>query len=252
MMRRRLLFGSSVSNNYWQGDPFEFVDLGLPSGTLWMKFDLGTPGGKNAMFTGYGQIGSAEIYPITITKNSDGAGIENIDHQFSWSTSVVNGNNSEMNEEVITNWISEHTTNNILNLDVDTVYLNSNGIARMPTKDEIQELLDYTDLVFPSERNYGLTDYPVSKNGSNGFFKFANKSDRSKFIFVNLGSCCTEYDTPSYSSMTFGFAAIPSSEFASSSSTHALYGYNNNIFGDGGMVDEVELNNGYRFRGVKV
>ena len=250
MMRRRLLFGSAISNNYWQGDPFEFVDLGLPSGTLWMKFDLGTPGGKFAMNAGYGQIGSAEIYPITITKDSNGDYQENIDHQFSWSTSVVNGNNSEMNEEAITNWISEHTTNNILNLDVDPVYLNSNGIARMPTKDEIQELLDYTDLVFPSEKNYGLTFIP--HNGRYGFFQFVNKSDSSKFIFVNLGSRCSRSGTPSYSSMTYGFAAIPSSEFASSSSTHALYGYNNNIFGDGGMVDEVELDSGYRFRGVKV
>lgn len=249
MMRRRLLFESSVSN-YWQGDPFEFVDLGLPSGNLWMKFDLGTPGGKFAMNAGYGQIGSSEIYPITITKNSNDNYIENIAHQFSWSTSVVNGNNSEMNEEAITNWISEHTTNNILNLDVDTVYLNSNGIARMPTKDEIQELLDYTDLVFPSEQNYGLTFF--DHNGEYGFFKFVNKSDSSKFILVDLGSVATIYDDPSYSSMTYGFAAIPSSEFASSSSTHALYGYNNNIFGDGGMEDEVELNYGYRFRGVKV
>ena len=249
MMRRRLLFGSSTSSNYWQGDPFEFVDLGLPSGNLWMKFDLGTPGGKYAMCTGYGQIGSSEIYPVTITKNSYGNDTETIDHQFSWSTSVVNGNNSEMNEESITNWISEHTTNNILNLDVDPVYLNSNGIARMPTKDEIQELLDYTDLVFPSEQNYGLTF--INHNGSTGFFKFVNKSDSSKFIFVNLGSCCS-YGEPAYSSMTYGFAAIPSGEFDSSSSTHALYGYNNNIFGDGGMVNEVKLNCGYRFRGVKV
>lgn len=247
MMRRRLLFGNKA-NGYWQGDPFELVDLGLPSGTLWMKFDLGVTGDKYSGYGGYGQIGSSEIYPNIITINDNGNYVQTVNHTFDWSTSVVNGNNSEMNEETITNWISEHTTNNILNLDVDTVYLNSNGIARMPTKDEIEELLDYTDLVFPSQQT-GLAN--IGENGVNGFFKFVNKSDSSKFILVGLGACCSIYNTLSYSSMTYGVAAIPSAEFDPSSSIHSLYGYNNNIFGDGGVVNEVKLNYGYRFRGVK-
>lgn len=247
MMRRRLLLGSKA-NGYWQGDPFELVDLGLPSGTLWMKFDLGITGDKYSGYGGYGQIGSSEIYPNIITIDDNGNYVQTVNHTFDWSTSVVNGNNSEMNEEAITNWISEHTTNNILNLDVDTVYLNSNGIARMPTKDEIQELLDYTDLVFPFPANQiGLAD--ISDNI--GFFKFVNKSDSSKFILVGLGATCSTDTTPCYSSMTYGFAAIVSGEFDPSSSTHSLYGYNNNIFGDGGVLNEVELNCGYRFRGVK-
>lgn len=245
MMRRRLLFGNKI-DRYWQGDPFEVVDLGLPSGTLWMKFDLGVTGDKYSVYGGYGQIGSSEIYPNIITINDNGSNVQTINHVFDWSTSVVNGNNSEMNEEAITNWISEHTTNNILNLDVDTVYLNSNGIARMPTKDEIQELLDYTDLVFPT---YSTELHDLGSVG--GFFKFVNKSDSSKFILVGLGAHCSKY-SPSYSSMTYGFAAITSAEFDPSSSTHSLYGYNNNIFGDGGVLNEVELNYGYRFRGVKV
>lgn len=246
-MRRRLLFGNKI-DRYWQGDPFECVDLGLPSGTLWMKFDLGITGDKYSGYGGYGQIGSPEIYPNIITTNDDGRNVQTINHVFDWSTSVVNGNNSEMNEEAITNWISEHTTNNILNLDVDTVYLNSNGIARMPTNDEIQELLDYTDLVFPaSASQIGLDDIE-----GDGFFKFVNKSDSSKFILVGLGARCSKDNEPSYSSMTYGFAAIISAEFDPSSSIHALYGYNNNIFGNGDVLNEVELNYGYRFRGVKV
>ena len=245
MMRRRLLFGNK-NDKYWQGDPFEVVDLGLPSGTLWMKFDLGVTGDRYSVYGGYGQIGSSEIYPNIITINDDGSKVQTINHGFDWSTSVVNGNNSEMNEEAITNWISEHTTNNILNLDVDTVYLNSNGIARMPTKDEIQELLDYTDLVFPT---YSTKLCDLGSVG--GFFKFVNKSDRSKFILVGLGTHCSKYGL-SYSSMTYGFATIASAEFDPSSPRHSLYGYNNNVFGDGGVVNEVELNYGYRFRGVKV
>lgn len=248
MMRRRLLFGNKT-NTYWQGDPFECVDLGLPSGTLWMKFDLGVAGDKYSGYGGYGQIGSPEIYPNIITIDDNGNYVQTVNHAFDWSTSVVNGNNSEMNEEAITNWISEHTTNNILNLDVDTVYLNSNGIARMPTKDEIQELLDYTDLVFPSYQT-GLPN--ISNNGNDGYWKFVNKSDSGKFILVGLGANCSIYNGPEYGSMTYGYAAIPSAEFDPSSSTHALYGYNNNIFGDGGIVNEVELYHGYRFRGVKV
>jgi hypothetical protein len=245
MMRRRLLFGNKI-DGYWQGDPFEVVDLGLPSGTLWMKFDLGVTGDKYSGYGGYGQIGSSEIYPNIITIDDNGSKVQTVNHVFDWSTSVVNGNNSEMNEEAITNWISEHTTNNILNLDVDTIYLNSNGIARMPTKDEIQELLDYTDLVFPAYQT-GLDDVE-----GYGFFKFVNKSDSSKFILVGLGAVCSSDYNPSYSSMTYGFAAIISAEFDPSSSIHSLYGYNNNIFGDGGVLNEVELNYGYRFRGVKV
>jgi hypothetical protein len=247
-MRRRLLLGNGYW--YWQGDPFEFVDLGLPSGTLWMKFDLGVTGDKYSGYGGYGQIGSSEIYPNIITIDDNGNQVQTVNHIFGWSTSVVNGNNSEMNEEAITNWISEHTTNNILNLDVDAVYLNSNGVARMPTKDEIQELLDYTNLNIIDSPIYGLTN--PSCNGFSEFFKFANKSDSSKFILVGLGARCSTNNTPSYSSMTYGFASFPSAEFDPSSSTHALYGYNNNIFGDGGIENEVELNCGYRFRGVKV
>lgn len=254
MRRRRLLL--NCIKHYYQGDPFEFVDLGLPSGTLWMKFDLGISGdSKYYGYGGYGQIGSTEIYPVTVTRERNEYGnweyTGKIDHQFSWETSVVNGYNSEMNEEAISKWISEHTTNNILNLDVDPIYVNSNGIARMPTKTEIQELLDYTNIAeeYGIAEKYGLIDDPLIHGGN--MYTFTNKSDSSKFIFVGIGA--KSYDSLiEYSSMTYGYPAIPSNEFNPSSSTHCLYGYNNNSLGDGGIISEVTLDCGFRFRGVKV
>lgn len=145
-----------ANNNELQYD--NFVDLGLPSGILWAKTNLGA---NNEYDYGlYFQWGSTVGYEGEEAKAHSTV-----------STSPPNGGNVSIDRNIITTWVNEHTTNSLLNSDVDaaTVMLGNNW--KTPSNIQWQELIDNT------------TRKWVSNNGINGY-NFTSKTDTSKSIFI--------------------------------------------------------------------
>ena len=136
----------------------DVVDLGLTSGTLWMKRNIGAT--SETDYGLYFQWGDTVGY--TDTSHS------------TWSTCPGNGGNSSYNTTQLKAWNSTNLTNGVLNTDVDAAYVHTNGLAKMPTREQYQELL--------AETNHSwVTDY--NGTGINGR-KFVNKTDSSKYIFI--------------------------------------------------------------------
>ena len=144
---------------------FEYVDLGLPSGLKWAKCNVGAE--KETDYGDYFMWGSTE--PNTADectwvsyKYCDGP----YDTLTKYNTSSLYGENPDN----IT----------ILESVDDAASQIMGGDWRMPTKDEIQELIDNTT-------NQWVTNYNGS--GVNGR-KFISKTDTSKYIFIPAAGSC--------------------------------------------------------------
>ena len=133
----------------------EFVDLGLPSGTLWMKCNIGAE--KETDYGLYFQWG-------------DTVGHEG-DFEFTWSNCPGNGGNRSYNEPALSTWNTANLTNNVLNTSVDAAYAHTKGKAKMPTQAQFHEL------------NSNTNNEWVTIDGVKGV-KFTNKNDSSKYIFI--------------------------------------------------------------------
>ena len=136
----------------------DFIDLGLPSGTLWMKQNIGAE--TETDYGSYFQWG-------------DTVGYTDASHS-TWSTCPGNDGNEEDESVPIAIWDSKFFNNNVLKTDVDAAYVHTNGKAKIPTKEQYQELLDETTQSW--EENF-------NGSGINGV-KFVNKNNSSKYIFI--------------------------------------------------------------------
>lgn len=139
----------------------EFVDLGLPSGTKWMKCNIGAE--KETDYGLYFQFGDTVGYSG-----------EDMKLRATWKNCPGNGGNEEINTDSLTKWDKEHIYIDRLKSGVDAAYIHTNGIARMPTDYEFRDLFMYLDV-----------EYMTNFNGSdiNGL-KFTSKNDNSKYIFL--------------------------------------------------------------------
>ena len=141
--------------------PIEFVDLGLPSGTKWMKCNVGAE-----TETDYGL---AFQFGDTVGCDESNAA----DH-CDWWTCPGNGGDYEANTAALTEWNTANLTNGILNNDVDAAYVYTNGQAKMPTEELLNELCYNTEASWIE--NFNNTEV----NGA----KFVNKKDSTKYIFL--------------------------------------------------------------------
>ena len=144
----------------------EYVDLGLPRGTLWAKCNIGAS--SETDYGVYFQWGETSgISGNLLGKYSD--------ENYSWE-SYTHCNRFKYNLTKYNNNSSYGTVDGKDKLeDVDdaaTQIMGSNW--RMPTKAEIQELIDYTT-------NEWVTNH--NGTGVNGR-KFTSKKDSSKYIFI--------------------------------------------------------------------
>ena len=139
----------------------KFIDLGLPSGTKWANMNIGAT--SETDYGLYFQWGDTVGY----------ADDEVLNHS-TWSTYPGNGGNEDYDVTSITVWDKEHLTNGVLKTDVDAAYVHTKGKAKMPTREQCQELFRETD-------HSWVTNY--NGTGINGM-KFVNKTDSSKYIFI--------------------------------------------------------------------
>lgn len=135
----------------------EVVDLGLPSGTLWAKCNLGAE--KETDFGLFYSWGDTQGY----------SGVD--EHQFSW-------NDYKWGTSVNLTKYNNNDGKLVLDNDDDPVYTASGGQYKTPSEEQLQELIAYTD-----------HQWVRLANGVNGM-KFVNKNDDTKYIFIPAAGNC--------------------------------------------------------------
>ena len=138
-----------------------FVDLGLPSGTLWATCNVGAKEAEQAGL--YFALGETTGFTAEQVKS----GVRKF-NSASYTASSVSGN---------------------LTLEQDAAHVNLGGNWRMPTKAECQELLDNCDAVWTDDYNgTGVAGWVLTSknNGNSVFFPAAGYCYYSSVDFVGL------------------------------------------------------------------
>ena len=136
---------------------FNFVDFGLPSGTLWATANVGAS--KPSDYGLYFQWGDVKGY------TSDHVGLNKDKKAFVWDDYKLSINGSS------SNFSKYKTPGAILDLEDDAAHVNMGGDWHMPSPEQIQELIDNT------------TSTWTKQDGVNGRL-FTSKKDASKTIFI--------------------------------------------------------------------
>ena len=148
-----------VHYNYpiWDNNGHDYVDLGLPSGTLWATMNVGAS--KASDYGKYFQWGDTSGYTASQVGTGDGQ------KKFALDYSDYKWNASE-------GFSKYNTTGATLELEDDAAHVNMGGDWHMPTPDQIRELINTAN----------TTNTWTTQDGVNGRL-FTSKSDHSKSIF---------------------------------------------------------------------
>ena len=134
----------------------EYIDLGLPSGTLWAKCNIGA-----ASETEYG-----DYFMWGSTK-------PNTNTFCDWLNAPFNGGSSHYDETYFNSVKDSVCPNGVLGKVFDAAFYATDGKAHMPTSKQFKELYDNT-------KHEWIEDFNGS--GVNGW-KFISKTDTSKYVF---------------------------------------------------------------------
>ena len=143
------------NNNYNNIKQIEYVDLGLPSGLKWAKCNVGAE--KETDYGDYFMWGS------TTPNTAD---------ECTWANAPFNNHSSDYNETYFNSVKKTVCPKGVLAKEYDAASQIMGGDWRMPTKAELQELIDYTT-------NEWITNY--NGTGVNGR-KFTGSNGNSIFI----------------------------------------------------------------------
>jgi hypothetical protein len=147
---RDFFYGESVES--------DVVDLGLPSGTLWAKYNLGAE--KETDFGRFFQWGDTQGY-----KDASEHQFKRNDYKWEIPLSITKAKYNNTDGKLV------------LDNEDDPVFVATNGKQKMPTKEQIQELIDHTDHRW------------TNIDGVKGM-KFINKNDDTKYIFIPAAGYC--------------------------------------------------------------
>ncbi len=149
-------FNVTVNGNEVKAIPEGYVDLGLPSGTLWAKCNLGA---QHEWESGkYYQWGDTVGYYAGEGAEEHSSG-ETLPFKF------------RINEAGLKTRVNKVAPNGILHKKYDAVYQATNGQAHMPTEEQLEELVANTT------NKWAIID------GVHGY-KFVSRTDASKYIFI--------------------------------------------------------------------
>lgn len=156
----RVIYNSETDNVIIKGandNGHPYVDLGLPSGLKWAKYNVGA--------TSETQYGKFFQWGETTT-----------DTDYTWATyKHWNSTDSTLKKYNTSTSYGENTDGmSTLRPEDDAARANMGGDWRMPTKDNFQELITYT-------KNEWIDNF--DGNGTSGY-KFTSKKDTSNYIFI--------------------------------------------------------------------
>ena len=125
---------------------FEYVDLGLPSGTMWATCNVGAsrPEDSGLLF----QFGRVDGY------------------KYGDNNRVINNNQTTTSGKT-------YKRNNVLELEDDAAYVHMGGKWRMPTKCQLKELLDNTSYNVETINGVKGVLFISNINGHHLFIPFA-------------------------------------------------------------------------------
>ena len=153
----RVIYNSETDNVIIKGanaNGYPYVDLGLPSGLKWAKYNVGASSEtENGLFFQWGET----------TTDTD----------YTWATYKYWDSTSSTLKKYNTSTSYGENTDGMSTLrpEDDAARANMGGDWRMPTQAEFQELIDNT------------TKEWTQVNGVNGY-KFTSKKDISNYIFI--------------------------------------------------------------------
>ena len=162
-------------NNSINNNGFGYVDLGLPSGTLWATMNVGAL--KPSDYGLYFAWG--ETYGYTADQIGE-------DKQFNW------GNYKWSVDGLDSNFSKYKITGATLNLEDDAVHINMGGSWHMPTDKQIQELIDNTTSTWTTQDGINGRLFTSKNNGNSIFIPAAG--------YASNGSL---YNSGSYGSVWF-------------------------------------------------
>ena len=155
----RVIYNSETDNVIIKGandNGHPYVDLGLPSGLKWAKYNVGA--------TSETQYGKFFQWGETTT-----------DTNYTWAAyKYCNGSSTTMTKYCTDSLNGTVDNKTKLEDEDDAARANMGGDWRMPTQAEFQELITYT-------ANEWVDDF--DGNGTKGY-KFTSKKDTSNYIFI--------------------------------------------------------------------
>lgn len=164
---------SGGSGSGSEGSKYEFVDLGLPSGTKWATTNVGAT--KPEEFGLYFAWGETEGYE----------GITD-DKKFEWNDYKLCGGS----DKTLTKYNSDSSCGVVDNLSsleqVDDAAYQSDNTCRMPTENEMQELIDNTISVWETLNGVNGRRFTSNTNGNSIFIPAAG--NRYGDSVYNVGS----------------------------------------------------------------
>ncbi|MBP5258866.1 MAG: hypothetical protein J6Z41_09070, partial [Prevotella sp.] len=150
---------------------YEFVDLGLPSGTMWANMNIGSDQPSDyGDYYAWGEVNTKQSY----SKNNYQYGTTNIGVDF-----------------------------DISGTEYDVAHVKLGGIWRMPTRSQMQELMDYCTWRWTSKD--GVNGYEITGSNGNSIFLPAGGyfKDSSVSNLLNAGSYYTSTEGGDRSSFAY-------------------------------------------------
>ena len=191
--------------NYLAFSPYEYVDLGMPSGTLWATCNIGSDAPENCgSYFAWGETQTKDIY--------------------NWSTyQYCNGSNNTLTKycnDPDYGYNSFSDTLTILLPEDDAATANWGSDWRMPTKDDMQELLSNTTRILTTQN--GVIGWLFTASNGNsiflpatGSFSEGNNNGVGAFGYYLTSSLDTDYP---YSARYFFFRTNSNASYMSSGS----------------------------------
>ena len=199
---------------------YEFVDLGLPSGTLWATKNIGADSEEDfGLYFAWGSVEGA-------TKE----GFESGEYTFGTDGNMVN--HVDPSTET---WTKYNKTDGklVLDLEDDAAYVHMGEDWHMPTKEQCSELITFTNQV------------RESVNGVNGV-RFTSKSNNNASIFIPCAG--TANFDGQMAAVNSGFNVLSNTVYEMADvSVHALCSNANNLVNIGFTA----RHDGHSVRGVK-
>ena len=162
----------NFSNKKINNNGFNFVDLGLPSGTLWASCNVGASKPSDSGF--YFQWGDVQGYKAEQVGEGEGK------KAFTWTDYKFNidGDASKF---------SKYTTpEEALELEDDAANANMGGSWHMPTPKQIEELIDNTTSTWTTQDGVNGRLFISKKNGKSIFIPAAGFASGGSLNLVGL------------------------------------------------------------------
>ena len=168
---KNFVAGTAYAYTLTEGEKFvKAVDLGLPSGTLWADRNVGAdaPEANGDLFA-WGETEPKDYYDWS---------------NYKW----CNGTSNKMTKYCFQAYCGPVDDKTVLDLEDDAAYVNMGSEWRMPTKDEMLELMDNCSWTWTTQN--GVNGYKVTGNNGNSIFFPAAPYNMDGFLHPGGNRSC--------------------------------------------------------------